>query len=250
MKKILTLICTLLCCGILFSQTPGTSGTIVYEQKIKFQINLGGQSIPGVDTLPQERKSSKSLNFTPEATFYQNAKNTDDNQMGMDAPEGVQIMMVEPEDIIYSDITALSTTEQREFMTRMFLITSDLKRHVWKMTGKQKTILNYPCQEAVLADTSKHVTAWFTPLIPVASGPAGFGNLPGMILEISFEKGDRVIVAKSVEIKDVDKTTMIKPKKGKKVTREEYNSIVDEKMKEMGESGGQGGHQMIIKINR
>jgi hypothetical protein len=44
-----------------------------------------------------------------------------------------------------------------------------------------------------------------------------------------------------------------KPSKGKKVTREEYQAIVDEKLKEMGvEHAGEGGgsHTVVVRIHQ
>ncbi len=39
-----------------------------------------------------------------------------------------------------------------------------------------------------------------------------------------------------------------KPADGKKVTEEEYNAIVEEKMKEMGVEGGSGGNGTHMRI--
>ncbi len=250
MKSLFLFLSSVCLLSIVFAQKPGTSGRIVFEEKIKFEIHFGGDMPPMMDSLPKERKSEKILQFTTTASLYEKAPDKAED-MQMEGPEGgMRIMMMEPDDIVYTDLAEMKTIEQKDFMSRMFLISAELKRHEWKLTGKQKTIAGYPCQEAINTDTAKNIRVWFSPMIPVSTGPAGFGNLPGMILEMNFDEGERIITAKFIEIKDIDPKIMVKPKKGKKVSRDEYKAIVDEKMKESGAEEGGGGHQMIIRIQR
>lgn len=65
----------------------------------------------------------------------------------------------------------------------------------------------------------KNVAAWFTSQIPIAYGPAGMMGLPGMILALESEDGDRMSIATSIEplSKDFEFT---KPSKGKKYPRQ------------------------------
>ena len=70
-----------------------------------------------------------------------------------------------------------------------------------------------------------------------------------MILAVDVNDGSRLITATSVDLNPPDKSAFKKPKEGKKVTREQFKKIVDEKMKEMGAEGGTGQH-VVIKIQR
>lgn len=82
------------------------------------------------------------------------------------------------------------------------------------------------------------VTAWYTPMIPVKNGPGEYGGLPGLILELNVYR-TTILCSKVVVSKD--KTIEIKaPTKGKVVTKEEYQTIVSEKMEEMREMWGRG----------
>jgi GLPGLI family protein len=114
------------------------------------------------------------------------------------------------------------------------------------MTTEQKKIGGYSCMKAELKDTSRTVVAWFTPQIPVSIGPGGFGQLPGMILEVDIDEGQQVITATVVEMKKLNADKIVKPTKGKEVTREEFEKISEEKMKEMEEE--MGGSGMRIRI--
>jgi GLPGLI family protein len=135
----------------------------------------------------------------------------------------------------------------------MFLIEGSMETSPWKLTGNEKAILGYTCQEAVMEKDSIKTVAWFTPAIPVAAGPANYNNLPGLVLEVNYNDGKRVITAVSVDEK-VDVANLVKPKEGKKVTKEEFQKIMDEKMKEMGIERGEGGHAegatMMIRISK
>ena len=57
-------------------------------------------------------------------------------------------------------------------------------------------------------------------------------------------------MAVKVETEAGEIPNIAKPDKGRKVTREEFDQIVEEKMKEMGAQPGAGGGQMMIRIQR
>lgn len=82
------------------------------------------------------------------------------------------------------------------------------------------------------------ITAWYTPMIPASHGPDQFGGLPGLILELNTK--DTTILCTKVVLNPKEEITIEAPEKGKKVTREEYQKIVDEKAKEMSERFGGG----------
>jgi len=228
-----------------------TSGIVRYEEKMKLEIKLEGESAAFADQLPKERTEQKILWFTPEMSLYRGDPEKQNKEVEEHEAAGaiVQVKMASSDDQVYYNFRTGIKTEQRDFMTRMFLIESDIEKPNWKLTGEQKTILNYHCQEAQLDDNGKKVKAWFTPEIPVPAGPQKFGNLPGLILAVDIDDGSRTLTATSVEPKPVDQSLLVKPKKGKKVTAEQYKKIVDEKMKEMGGKGGDGVH-MIIRVQK
>jgi GLPGLI family protein len=129
-------------------------------------------------------------------------------------------------------------------MSRNFLIESPVADYAWKLTGNSKEICGIKCMEATFEKDSTLTAAWFAPSIPVSVGPALYGGLPGIIMEININNGKRVISA--VSVKDEDPSDLIrKPTKGKKVTREEFSEIVKEKT---GQQNQEGGGVFMIKI--
>ncbi|HKR05846.1 MAG TPA: GLPGLI family protein [Bacteroidia bacterium] len=248
MKKI---ILTLSAVAIACFATAQTTGKIAYDEKVKLQIKLEGNGNEDMmNSLPKERTLQKELYFTQDASFYQNDKARKKSQdIEQTSGDGGQVMikMNEPDDKVYCDLKNNKKIEQRDFMSRMFLIESDLKTMEWKMTGNQKMILNYPCQEAVLKDSAKKVVAWFTSAIPVSTGPNGYANLPGLILAADIDSGKVVITATTVDLKDFDAKIMVQPTEGKKVTKEQFEKIKKEKRKEMQQEFGGNGN-VIIKV--
>lgn len=249
MKKISFLLITLSLSSLLHAQN---SGTVFYQEKAKLHFNIQGDG-PAPVNLPTERNAYTVLYFTSDASMYMNDPVKSQEPVLMDEEvsgdgERVHIRMDAPDNRSYCDLKNNKCVDQRDFMQRKFLIERDLKSSDWKLTGNQKKILNYPCQEATRQDGDKKITAWFTAVIPVSSGPSSFSGLPGLILEVIINDGDQTITATSVKAGEVNVAAMVKPKEGKKVTQEEFNNIRDEKMKEMGVENG-GGNNVIIRID-
>lgn len=77
------------------------------------------------------------------------------------------------------------------------------------------------------------VTVWYTPQIPVSTGPGEYWGLPGLILEVN--SGKTTVLCTEIVLNPSEKVEIIEPKKGEKVTRKEYTEIIQKKMKEMRE---------------
>jgi GLPGLI family protein len=231
------------------------SGKVVYEDKAKLEIHLEGAAAELAASLPKERKSLKSVVFNENASLYTNVKQDEEPQDQMVEGGGMIVMtkMMEPDNKMYTDFAGKKQIEQREFMTRMFLIEKELGVPDWKLTGNTKEILGYICQEATREpNDSTKIIAWFTPSIPIPSGPGEYLNLPGLVLAVEMDKGDHTLIAQSIEPMVVDNKMLAKPKEGKKTTEEGFKKVVDEKMKEMGgtRGGDVNGTHMMIRIER
>jgi len=226
-----------------------TSGEITYLETRKLNITLSGADQALAAQLPKEQKSSLRLLFTPEKSLYSNDPGVakEDVMTSGEGEQGMMVRMVRPENKTFTDLVNLETVEQRDFMSRMFLIAEKLDPGVWKLTGKQKTILDYPCQEAIRQQDSITIIAWFTPAIPVSTGPGRFQGLPGLVLAVDIDNGQRTIQATAVKLGNVDANEIIKPKEGKKVSQEDFNKIVEEKRKEMNAQYGGSGGVVVIR---
>lgn len=75
------------------------------------------------------------------------------------------------------------------------------------------------------------VTAWYTPQIPVSSGPGEYHGLPGLILEVQADR--TVMLCTKIVMNPKEKEEIKKPETGELVTRDAYNAIMKQKIEEM-----------------
>lgn len=257
MKKGFLTLCAIGFSLFVFGQQTTKQGKVVYEETMKLNFKFEGMTDEMRERLPKERKSKKILYFNENASSFQASK----EQAGAAVPgmrggghggRGMGMRMMfgggGTDDKVYLNFSENLKVEQKEFMSRVFLIEGELAKDNWKLTGEQKMILDYPCMQASQITEKDTILAWFTPAIPVSAGPASYVNLPGLVLEVDINNGNRILKAQSVDLKELEKGLISKPKKGKKVTREEFMKIVDEKTKEMG-GENQGGRRVIMRIH-
>lgn len=113
-----------------------------------------------------------------------------------------------------------------------FNITYSIDSLKWKLSNEEKIIGNYKCYKAETIRTVQNskgtfnhkVVAWYTPELPFSFGPVGYGGLPGLIVELSYQN-IKFYVSKIV-LNPKKKINIIKPVKGKKITRKEYSTLV------------------------
>ncbi|RUA28261.1 MAG: hypothetical protein DSY76_04505, partial [Bacteroidetes bacterium] len=127
--------------------------------------------------------------------------------------------------IIYQNRKTNEVLNEKESLGKNFLVKSPLNIK-WTITSETKYIGKYKCFKATSSyagcNKNQIITVWFTPDIPVPFGPAGYGGLPGLILEVS--KFRYTLTAN--KIKFSDKTIKIsKPTKGEEITAEELKKL-------------------------
>lgn len=104
-------------------------------------------------------------------------------------------------------------TEQRTLKNGALIRAEWQPNYEWKIENEFKTIKGYKVQKATTKsiESSQNnpyyegdVTAWFTTEIPISAGPSRYVGLPGLILEIKYEKyGSNGI--ELLEIKEINK---------------------------------------------
>lgn len=180
---------------------------------------------------------------------------------------------------IYKNAQTKEYARENNMMGKTFLVKDTVNTWQWELTKESKMIGQYPAFKAVAErpieaniwsrmgrvardaqkkkdstatasnddevvveePTSETITAWYTPMIPVAHGPDEFGGLPGLILELSTN--NTTMLCTKVVLNPKEPIAIDVPSKGKEVSREEYTSIVTEKAKEMAERYGGGGRR-------
>lgn len=266
MKKIL--LSLLLAIPAMLLGQVATSGVVTYSEVTKMEFKPPADMDPAMKAqieemrkkMPQSITNFKELTFHLEFTYYKVAPKQEiidaerAAQANAEGRQGFRRMMMNNKSIHYWDLKKGKFVEQREFFDRQFLIKDETPKLQWKIMGEAKQIAGYVCQKAVTKVDTNEVIGWFCPAIPVSAGPNGYGQLPGLILELVTDEGRNTLTADSISLKDINVADFEQPKGGKVVTKAEYDQIVKEKMDEMraewksrmGGSGG-GGGQVIIR---
>lgn len=252
MKKLILSFLTLLPIGLIAQN----SGSIIYEEKIQLKIDFGDDTPMSEDLksmIPSSKSTEKILLFNQEHSLYKNMDNSSGDESISQETENsnIQIVVKRPENVTYQNLAENKVIEKQEFMDRIFLISDDSEKQAWKITGEQKEILGYLCQQATTVRDSSTIEAWFTPQIAVSSGPGIYGGLPGLILETNRNDGEAVVTAKNIDLQTDVSDQITPPTKGKKVNRKQFEKIREEKMKEMElQYGGSGkGSRIFIQRN-
>lgn len=173
--------------------------------------------------------------------------------------------------------TGLST-QATELGGKNFLIVDTIKKQPWKISAETKEILGVMCRKASTKTTQPsfqgrtlnfsrnrptgdtttrqappapkeiEIVAWFAQTIVAPVGPDSYGQLPGVILELDIDNGTTVYKALALKT-TVEAKDLKEPKKGKKVTRQEYAQLQRELFQNQGGGGfgGPGGGQIIIR---
>lgn len=255
MKAIYFLVSLLM---VVQAQAQQQSGRVVYEFTPQMQFKVAGAP-PGAPPPPAPR----AIVMKQEVLFANNQMLRQalvDNTMN-DFPgneNGVQIRSfgMGDDDITWLNFAEGRKVEQKEFAAKLYLVTDSIRKQTWKLTGESRTILGYACQQATTTRLSKRsmismengvmsrkevpdtsqISVWFTTAIPVPAGPDYQGQLPGLILQIDINTNTTF---KAIEISQKADVSAIKePKKGKKLSAEEFNKEREKAMVEMQRNGG------------
>ncbi len=228
------------------------TGTITYDQVVKMDIELPPEMESMRDQIPTESTSSHILYFTESETLMKNAPVEETEEDTVVQGGGVMIRMdrSREENETYTNLDEGTVIEKRDFMGRTFLVSGEQPLLAWKLTGEQSEYQGFAVQKATAERDSSMIEAWFSPEIPVSAGPDAFSGLPGLILVLSIDEDRMVFSAKEINLEGFEEGVLKAPKKGKKVSRDEFDEIVEEKMKEMEtQFGGRSGTQVIIRHN-
>ena len=254
MKNLLLLLSCIFVISPLLSQQ---SGMIKYTENIQLELDLPeGIELSGM--MDNGLTTNKELHFNQSQSVYIDSKNNEDGDTEMASDDGaiqIKIKRDDTEEIYFTDFTAKSVLHQDGFMGKEFLITKPLERTKWKIHPDRIKYLDYVCQKATVTlptnekdengnPVNEEVVAWFSSEIPVAIGPDSYNQLPGAVLMVSVDDGRKEIKATEVLLGDTDPNILKAPSKGKKVTTEEFQKIVEEKTKELEKMSG-GRHIMI-----
>lgn len=262
-RKITLLLFAIICYDAGFAQFKGEA---TYKTAASMSVDFGGD-MQGVDTeaiqkqLAKQMQREYTLTFNTHESSYKRVEELDQN--GNVSSGGIQIRMTGGDGIIYRNTKTKVHKESEDLFGKEFLIVDEPESRDWKILNEFKQIGQYECQKAVFESTTRQMTvdsengnevvekidtiqvvAWFAPSIPVSHGPDSYWGLPGLILEV--KNGNFSILCTKVVMNSDDIGEIEIPKKGKKISRADYDQLQEEKMEEMmNQYQGEGNRTMI-----
>jgi GLPGLI family protein len=275
MKKIKLL--TVLFLGLsTFVNAQIKEGKISYEQKVNMHRFITDPEMRA--RIPEFRTDKFELLFNEQASLFRTV-------VDEEAPDpfannggdrgGQRFMFRMPETATYTDLAGQTQYETRAMFEKEFLIVDSTKTYTWKISDETKTIAKHLCKKATTMvanpqqmrirmggpggprgnnnDSTENkpakevaLTVWYTEDIPVSVGPNNYAGLPGAILEVDTDNGSNVITATEI-VGKYPKKELVKPTKGEKMNRAQFQDNMKKIMEDFQKGGGFGG--MRIRVN-
>lgn len=282
MNTIIKVVVIFLALVVVKANAQDFQGIATYKSKRKLEIKLDSTQVNSemhqqmMEMLKKQFEKTYNLSFNKEESIYKEEESLAPPQPS----SGMQIVIATTggADILYKNTKHQRFTNQNDVFGKIFLIKDKLEKVDWKLESETKNIGEYTCFKAtttkqrekrvgsisvnkekdVDAEEEKKapemetitITAWYTPQIPVSTGPGNYHGLPGLILEVN--DGSETVICSKIVINPQDEVDISEPKKGKVVTQVEFDEIMEKKMKEMNEqfnSKRRGdGHEVEIRI--
>lgn len=234
-------------------------GTILYKKTVNMHRTINNEQMKAM--MPEFRTSKHQLLFSDSISLYKTVPEDEAPDPFGGGNGGMVIRMGGGADggDLFKNFAQSKAIQANEIGGRNYLIIDSVRQSAWKLSDETKQIAGFTCNKATIkvnapirrmmtvsstggnADTAQQtsapkqieVVAWYTTSIPVPAGPDTYGQLPGAILEINMDNGLTVITATEVK-NTVTKKELQEPKKGKQVTRAEFQKMMTEMMSQGG----------------
>jgi GLPGLI family protein len=241
------------------SMAQDFQGVATYKSHRKVELKLDSTQMGGemyermMASLKKQFEKEYKLTFNKEESIYK-----EEEQLEAPQPQGMVVMVQVSggSDVLYKNNKEKRYTNQNESYSKLFLIQDKLEEMKWVLGSETKNIGEYTCYKATMKrevevmesgvsingdkefDNEPKMreiitTAWYTPDIPINAGPANYHGLPGLILEVN--DGSETLICSKIVLNPTDKIKIIEPTKGKKISQEKYDEIMEKKAKEMRE---------------
>lgn len=206
------------------------SGIVIYKYSIvdnPFQNKGKNQTTKKIfndyyiNLLINSDKISYKLIFNENQSYY---KIEDNTPLKDDEGYNNAALLTGGLDEIYIDLNKKIKFKQIQSLGENFLIKSGLNNE-WELTQEKKIIGKYNCYKAIFVSDNKQViNAWYTPEIQVNLGPKGYGQLPGLILELKV--GSIIYTSSKIILNPKEEIKVPKQKKGEIITEIEFEKLL------------------------
>jgi len=260
-----------LLCSPYLLKSQDIQGKAYYKSQtqMSFQLDSTQMSVEQYNALMEQLKSQLQNDYV---LLFDKIQSSYTVQEKLEAPtqnNGMRMIAFTDESSeLYKNTKEKRFTSTRNLFGKEFLVKDELQDFKWKLTKESKQIGQYTCYKATTSRMSQGsrtidsdgnetrtegeeiiITSWYTPEIPISNGPDNFWGLPGLILEV--HDGNRTLICTKISLSKTDIASIKEPSKGKEVSEEEFEALMDAKMQEMqkmeegGKSKGRERHLQI-----
>ena len=262
MKRVFFLLAGFVSFGALNAQVK--EGTVFYEQKTNMYKTIQDEQMRAM--MPEFRTAKFMLLFSDSISMYKSVPEDEaPDPFGGGGGGRMIIRMGAGSGDLYKNLSQSKSVQSSEVGGKNFLIVDSIRQQPWKLGTETKQILGHTCHKATrktmqaagvirrmvmggggggaTADTTTQkmppgkeveIVAWYADDLISPVGPENYGQLPGVILQLDVDNGTTVFNATEIK-KTVDTKELKEPKKGKVVTRQEFQKQM---MEMMGQGGG------------
>jgi GLPGLI family protein len=245
MKRILLFLGILV--GIAAAQVAfaQTEGSIIYEVKVNLHRTLPKEREEMKAMIPEFRTSQDQLFFNENESLHKPIIEDEEEDANTGGGGGMVMRINRPQNETYISQADSKRIRLQEFMGKKYLIEDTLKVSPWKFGAETKEVSGYACKQASYYNEERkaNVVAWYTDQLRPFLGPESFNTLPGAVLEVDINDGERTITAKVIELRPLKKNELKLTSGGTKTTEAEFRKMMSEQMERMRANGG----NMIIR---
>jgi GLPGLI family protein len=238
MKKFILLLGILVSIGAVRAVFGQTEGVINYEVKINSHRNIPKEREAMKSMIPEFRINKDQLVFNATESLYKPVEEEEEDE---EVDNGTMRMRFQrPKNETYVNQADSRRVRLQEFMDKKYLIEDSLTLMAWKFGPETKEIKGYVCKQATFFNEERKQTivAWYTDKLRPFLGPESFNTLPGAVLQVDINDGERVVTATNIELRSLKKNELKAPSGGNKTTDAEFRKIMSEQMERMRANGG------------
>lgn len=209
-----------------------SEGVITYEITVNMHRNLPAEREGMKAMIPEFRTAKQQLFFNANESLYKPLIEDDEEEDVNSSPGGGVVHRFRFAGAVnYTNPSQTLFLSQMDVFGKKYLISDTLKPAPWKFGTETKVVQGYECMQAYYTTANERkqtITAWYTTKLPAMLGPERYNTLPGAVLAVDVNNAERVIVAKTIELRPLTKKEMKVPSDGQKVTPEEFKKIMQE----------------------
>lgn len=237
-------------------QAQVKQGVVTYERKTDMYRVIQDEQMRAM--MPQFRTSRHQLLFSDSVSLYRLLPEDEAPDPFAGGNGGIRMVFRgagSDGGDLYKNFGQARSVQANETAGKNYLIIDTIQQQPWKLDNETKQIMGHTCHKATrkimqggairtismgsgnaASDTTNRpkprevdVVAWYADDMISPAGPDTYGLLPGVILQLDVDKGATVYNATDIKT-SVDPKDLKEPKKGKQVSRQEYQKIMADLM--------------------